>query len=498
MRPMASVWLLKRILVFLALFMVYKISSVKRVPSVQLPLFNDSTLFGELSAAASETIEHVKSISYVQHHFLAHVHPERLHNSFILQRFLTCVVEQGEFRPMTGPKAKGQSEVRYEWRPDQRCFQYRKGLKMNPMLPDAEDICAHIRGKRLLMLGDRSQYTLHDLLLHRLSSGTGSHRACAGAEFCNWHAICQPSWFTSAVDNHSENRSEIPPARSFTQKHLVPSNWSHLAIMRYAPSSSLLSSSKRSDRRLTEPYLSSATEIREHESFWRFWVTGSDIIVLSKGPVPAPSWSWKEPLDHRTMHGQTSEWSGFAVRPVWDHNFNKAFRNGNFSSPFLASAWEESAKLPSSVREYRREDIVRAAIRATLQVWLPATLKTLSSLRTESGDAGNTAKKTIIWRGDWFQQEIQDSQTRHKDPTRLESVLALVGTGKQAYGVDDPWRAFHNVQGWLLRTNNPLLRLRFSPHPSSTLSVALPRTTSTLLQYTLSSTLPASVTSCGV
>lgn len=480
-----AVWLFKGSLLFLAIWKLRSISSgITESSPVNLPLFKDSALFQELSAAASETVRRVKTISYLQHHFLPHVHPERLQNALELQKFLTCAVERGEFRRVTGLDEE-EGRVDYEWQPDLTCSQPGTipGAEPSPM--DAEEVCKHLRGKRLLMLGDRTQYSLHDLLLHRLSGRTDLKDACVGPEFCNWHTICPPPIQTTSnpsnkidSDSDEESNANRAQAQSPVQKHLVPSNWSHLGIMRYAPSSSLLLTTKRGDRRLTGPYLSSATDIRETESFWKFWVSGSDIIILSKAPLPAPAWSWNELLDEQRMHKESAEWSGFAVRPVRDHEFSKVFQNQTVSSPLLLQAFDESAKVPSSVWEYEPPDIVQAALRATLQVWLPTTLKTLSALREIPGGPGTTAQKTIIWRGEWFQSEIchrsQKTQTRKSFAAPLlENALGLQHTGGKSRGVDNPWEAFYNVQGQLPSAGNGLRWMLIPPRRTSAVSVTL-------------------------
>lgn len=436
--PMAhKSWLIKPVLIFLvmALFMLWE--SGRDASYIRLPLFEDSEVFMTLSQASLRAVDCIKSVAYLQPHFFEHVNTERLLNAVELQHDLQCVVERGVFRRASARDMRP-TERSYVWFRDPDCLGTRS--RELAAIPTSQ-ICQHLRGKRLLLIGDRTQYSLHNLILHRLGVDQENvHRLCAGPELCNWHQIClQPVHPITGITSLDSNSSSLPyddPIQhpvSPLEKHLIPVNWSHIGIMRYAQSTTLLSTSKRSDRRLNDPYLSSSTSIRENESFWRFWVMGSDIIVLSKGPVPAPAWSWKG-----SSLG-TSDMSGFALRPVRDHVFSHEF--DNFTMP--SGRTLTNSRLPSNVHEYTAADITEAATRATIEVWLPATLRTLSTLRNDPD--GTLRKKVIVWRGEWFAQSRcnQPSTRRRK---RLGSVLGLRVRAKSVY-VADPWLAFHNLQG---------------------------------------------------
>lgn len=197
------------------------------------------------------------------------------------------------------------------------------------------------------------------------------------------------------------------------------------------------------------------------------------------------------------MHKESPEWSGFAVRPTRDHGFNQAFQNQTISSPLLGKALDKSVEIPSSVWEYGPPDIIQAALRATLQVWLPTTLQTLSALREIHSGPGSTVQKTIIWRGEWFQSEIcprtLKNQTCKSGPASiLENTLGLQYTWGKARGIDNPWQAFYNVQGQLpTAVCHRLHLILIPPRGCSAISITLSRTTSASLQDPLSTTLPS-------
>jgi hypothetical protein len=431
-------WLIKPFLVFLVLALFILWESGRDAPHIRLPLFKGSEAFITLSQASLQAVDCLKSVAYLQPHFLEHVNTGRLLNAMELQHHLQCDVERGMFR-RDYDRDMHSAEHSYNWFRDPNCSSTRRHTELDSNTTFSQ-ICAHLRGKRLLLIGDRVQYSLHNLILHRLGlDQENPHRLCAGAEFCNWHQICpQPAHPITSLESNSTlpNDDPMQPPVSSLEKHLIPANWSHVGIMRYAQSTALLSTSKRSDHRLNDPYLPSSTSIRENESFWRFWVMGSDIIVLSKGPVPAPAWSWKGVAGSSLG---TSDMSGFALRPVRARVFSQAFHN--FTMPSGRTLVD--SRLPSNVHEYTAADIIEAATRATIEVWLPATMRTLSTIRNDPGRT--LSNKVIVWRGEWFAQSRcnQVNTTRKLSPG---SVLGLGVRAKSQYVVD-PWLAFHNVQG---------------------------------------------------
>src|ERR1700733_729160 len=325
-----SKWLFGLFLTLLLVLALFLHRESGRPAYIHLPLFQGSEILVVLSQASSQVIERVKSVPYLQHHFLQHVNSRRLLNALELQRHLQCTVERGVFKRGHDQDMRLASHS-YGWFPDPDC-----SSTQSPNDPDSiiSHICEHLQGKRLLLVGDRVQYSLHNLILHRLGVDRGNAgRVCAGAQFCNWHQICpQPAYplkrfaFNSSTSPDNEALTYTP---AFSEKYLIPANQSYIGIMRYAQSTSLLLTSKRSDRRLNDPYVASSTSVRENESFWRFWLADSDITVLSKGPVPAPAWSWKGATDSPPSF---SDMPGFALRPVRDRVFFKAFEN--FTLPY--------------------------------------------------------------------------------------------------------------------------------------------------------------------
>lgn len=470
--------------------------TVHRSSSLQLPLYTHSPLWNDLAIAASEAVEKAKTAHWIEHRFRpdGEARSRRLVEANSLQEYLSCSAQRGAFHQDDEGVTQSQGS-KYSWAVDEAC----KGTAVHARLGSGGGtLCGRLAGKRLVLVGDRVQYGLHDHLLATLSS---SHDAselarhpCMGADFCNWHTICSADSSPPPVpepDAQSETPFELKSnsrdQSSFRHHHethkrspdvyngpLVNySNLSKSTILRYVPSSSLLFTLKRSDRRLNEPHLSSATDIRDTESFWKYWVSASDIIILSKAPVSAPKWSWDEPtIADATLSFRASDAaseyssSGFLVRPVRDRVWTSAFQN--LSSGLLQRAYdlnENDRPLWVSGWASTAEDVVSAALYATLAVWLPNTLRTLDGLGEEFEFGAKVdvekSQKIFIWRGEWLApaaecglkakgaRETGNGRCRRKRATfALEDILGLQETAAGYRGrLKDPWRAFHNVQG---------------------------------------------------
>ena len=87
--------------------------------------------------------------------------------------------------------------------------------------------------------------------------------------------------------------------------------------------------------------------------------------------------------------------------------------------------------LPFNVHEYTATDIIKAAIRGTTEVWLPATMHTLSTLRNDLD--GTSRNKVIVWRGEWFAQIRCNQIDMTVRKRSLEDVLGLEKRAKSPY-----------------------------------------------------------------
>lgn len=437
--------ILKTTISLFVLYATFEIFSSNKPPStIRLDGTVSNILQRRLAAVAEETVGYINIIPSLQRHFLAPVNSQRLKNAQVLQDYLICAVNSGMFvLQNTKMRSHGRSlNALYRWIPDNNCQKTLEnasspvGNKQHPVIRASYsniDICHFLRGKRLVLLGDRLQYSLHDLIVHRLSFD----HACVGAEFCNWHRICpissEPS-FTSTTFSSNGTLSDAdliidPDSYSFsaTRNH---------GLMRYAQSTSLLPIAKRSDRRLNDPYMSIATDVREHESYWKFWISGSDIIVLSRGPVSAPAWSYT--IDHPT----NVDHSRFEHRQLGiDKEFTTILQN--ISLPSMPS-WHSGPGRNVLGDGYNLDEITSAAVRATLEIWLPSVFRTLVSVRDNAWD-----EKIFVWRGEWYAQKFCQESGFPTGSVDTAELLGIKGAGKSG-SLSDPWLTYRNIQGLLL------------------------------------------------
>ncbi|KAJ6576859.1 hypothetical protein B0H10DRAFT_1963293 [Mycena sp. CBHHK59/15] len=138
-------------------------------------------------------------------------------------------------------------------------------------------VCASLRGKKILLVGSETTFYLHSLWLRALEVHEQRIHECPGAEFCTFHHICQPPGRVAP----QEGRFKRPP----TNPDLVASG---SAIMRYALSTSLLVAKDKTDARYTQPVVDPATGVRLKNAYWLHTARKADIVVMNRGPIPAP------------------------------------------------------------------------------------------------------------------------------------------------------------------------------------------------------------------
>ncbi|KAF9514458.1 hypothetical protein BS47DRAFT_872265 [Hydnum rufescens UP504] len=286
-----------------------------------------------------------------------------------------------------------------------------------------DDMCSLLRGKTILLLGDRVQYGFHHMLLEKYSfRGESGNTICPGAAFCNWHGICV-------------HPSSVPPSKPFLhddRKHSVPTDHSHMTILRFIETTTLFPSMNRHDSRYREPHISRHTGIRDIESIWMPSLRGADVVILSKAPIPAPAWSFEH--FHSTNPGN----SGFELLSP---------RTGDLELEFYHYFADLAPKNPRRRQrgriKYTAEDIVDAALRGTLTHWLPASLSTLIAIRSDSA----LRSKLLVWRGEWLSHAQCHPGTEGPRLAYLNDILGFnTMADLRLSAIENPWVTFHNVQ----------------------------------------------------
>ncbi|KAK0212471.1 hypothetical protein DFS33DRAFT_1247947 [Desarmillaria ectypa] len=222
-------------------------------------------------------------------------------------------------------------------------------LKCDFTLLSIEDLCKLHTAKRIAFVGPELTYHLHLLWLHVLSSHERRSHPCRGQEFCTFHHICQaPFNGTSGIDDvidSQDQRFQKPPSN----RELAESGSS---IMRYIMSTSLYLSGNKNDPRYTLPYINPLTGVRVRDTFWLYQARKADVILMNRGPIPAPAWTYDG-----THHGN---WSYIDCLHL----------NG-------PAAVDSTPRLDARVR------ILNAALHVTLTQFLPELHRALKTIRAD-------------------------------------------------------------------------------------------------------------------
>lgn len=258
-------------------------------------------------------------------------------------------------------------------------------------------VCSMIRGKNVLMAGSSMSYFLHNIWLHMLAPLDGHPHTCLGIDVCNWHHICLPSGVNSTLE--SSGRFKVAP----TDEDLLRTD---SALFRYVLSDTLHPSSKPWEDAFQMPTVDASTGVRLRESFWIGRARVSQVIVLSRPPIPAPAWT----------HDSTStgNWSFLGDLPI-DENLMSML---DIDPP------------PEGSPSHRHILILNAALHATVSIFLPLVLQTLQKIQIEP----LVRAQTLIWHGNWY---TYPSCGGYK--SSVTNTMFPLG--------NDPWILYHNFQG---------------------------------------------------
>lgn len=237
--------------------------------------------------------------------------------------------------------------------------------------------CELLSTKKILFVGPETTYYLHSLWLNALERYEHRTRDCHGPEFCKFHHICLPAGYTIPND-----RFKIPP----TDEHLVVYG---SVLLRYVLSTSLHTAPDENDIGYTEAVVDPATGIRTKNALWLLKARKADIILMNRGPIPAPAWTF---AGHRTMGNWTF------VRELPRH-------------------FGQDIQLNSLAAE-----VVNAAFHATVTRFIPEVLQSLRAIHKDP----LIRQKTFAWHASWFSGAVEFHLPRR---------------------VDDPWSLYYNAQG---------------------------------------------------
>ncbi|KAJ3986755.1 hypothetical protein F5890DRAFT_941565 [Lentinula detonsa] len=283
-----------------------------------------------------------------------------------------------------------------------------------------ETLCPSIRLKKILFVGPETTFHLHENLLQALELHENRSHTCLGTEFCTFHQICRPP--------RSPDSSEpfFPPG-GFKK---YPSNRelaaSQSGILKYILSNSLYTGSDMQDARYTDPsaQVDQDTGVRQKERYWLGQASKADVLVLNRGPIPAPAWTYDG-----TRQGN---WS-FAQKPGRSRSMRV----------------DRDDREDDNKSRLYGERILDIALRVTVDKFLPEVVKTLEALFKDA----QKHNQVVLWHGSW----IIESGCAGKDAPLVNVLNSSL----------DPWTLFYNaqvhMQNYVLRALLPHFRVMFVP-----------------------------------
>ena len=287
-------------------------------------------------------------------------------------------------------------------------------------------ICNNLGSKRLLLLGPSLTFTQHNHLLSHVSGSSPNSppHTCLGPEFCTFHHIC--------VSSSQSSQPEGLVVSKTLDRHLKPPSprdllLTHSSLMHYIQSSSLYPGSNKEDLAYMVPTVDPWNGVRIKEAYWLGPARRADLIVLNRGPIPAPAWTYD----------------------------GSALGNWTFVDclPYLSSV--AHLRLARKHREdLRIFSVINAAMTATLAKFVPEVLQTLYVLRSDD----EIRIKPIIWHGSSYRfrvdlcehsRNVDDLGTATSPEEYFTHILERTNGKNVAVDsrAEDLWGLYHDTQG---------------------------------------------------
>ncbi|KAF8639577.1 hypothetical protein AX17_001479 [Amanita inopinata Kibby_2008] len=320
-----------------------------------------------------------------------------------VQDLLACYVQQGTWSDQS-------------FTPNTRCFSTHLAERRSTAL--VLDLCSVLRTKKILLVGSETTFYLHSLWLHSLSETFNVSDKCLGAEFCTFHHICVNQ---TILDSSSATRIKKVPGLRELSAH-------GSSILRFFLSTTLFTSNDIRDRAYTTPIIDVQTGIRVKNAFWMNQARKSDVLVMSRSPIPAPASTYVFGKD--TM----GNWSF-----VNDLYLNQSTRYFNF---------EESKGRTATSRMQDRQyqlatRIVNAALHSTLTIYLPGIMQTLLAIQKDPA----IRSKVLIWHGTWYLHPICTNHGITRNIPLEPQLLPVFDEYDNDILASDSWSSYYNAQG---------------------------------------------------
>lgn len=342
--------------------------------------------------------------------------------------------------------------------------------------------CQILQGKSVFLVGPHETlYQLHSFLLTVLHPDPipGSTIAptmrpsCPGGTLsysCPSHPLCYPTKLPPQSSFHSDSGSTSgsgsgsdtnydyeSPSLADIRSTNSSSGSNSSSLLRFLNSGNLNPSATQEDVRLSSvPSVDPRTGARVIDSRWVRYAASSkaDILVLNRGPLPAPAWSYNKNDDSPAARNLTWLTTLRALEQEHAEPLSDLFVDV-LSRLRLDHHRHDDHDDPAAEHADFTKQVINAALHSTISTFLPSLLSTLSRLREHAGHhrpiLGTTTPpiKPVLWYGSWFLPVscAPDSlsvffSSSSSDPRHLLAQLLT-----QAEAMNNPWNAYYNAQG---------------------------------------------------
>ena len=268
----------------------------------------------------------------------------------------------------------------------------------------AAELCTLLSARSVLLVGPETTFYLHSLWLNALEELENRPYRCLGLEFCSFHHICQYQSDRSGAFTTDNGRFQRPP----NHQDLISSGTS---LLRYVLSTSLHTSNNPNDAAYMRPVVDPATGVRVRNNYWKAHAKKADVIILNRGPLPAPAWSY--------VAGDLA---------------------GNWS--FVDQLYLNKSTIYLDENKSFANRIINAALHVTLVSFLPSTIHALSALQEDPV----LRRKILIWHGSWYLQPLCTVKHRLFKYNQFLEDLSYPLSPHASF-VTDPWSLYYDAQG---------------------------------------------------
>uniref|UniRef100_D8Q9N5 Uncharacterized protein n=1 Tax=Schizophyllum commune (strain H4-8 / FGSC 9210) TaxID=578458 RepID=D8Q9N5_SCHCM len=309
------------------------------------------------------------------------------------QKALACFVDKGTW-------TQDDDSNRLTYQPDNSCLQKANSASLQASVTD---LCSTISSKKVLLVGSEATHHLHTLWLDALDEG----HTCLGPEFCTFHHVCLPPAMRTAASLGEPRFKRLPRDQDLAELGS--------ALVRFSLSSSLLVPD--SPRVYSEVRVDARTGVRARDSNWLEQARRSQVVVMNRGPLPAPAATYNVSDGPDALERWQVPWRGVLEQIATDDYVG------------------------SDGRLSRIDRLVNAALDVTLRSMLPEVIETLALMREDDV----VSKNSLIWHGAWYKQP-RCASGKPSSSNILSEVLSPSL---------DPWTLYHNLQAPALKRLSP-------------------------------------------